>query len=233
MRVNSLAMQVERLVPRDALPHVAAAQGVVARTARLPVLALHGVTQAVGAAYELTQAVALDAAALLGKVGGVGVAVVGLLAHHQAVDHVGLVDAAAVGRSSSSRPCATRRRRGPGRRAARRWPSRAHGPKARSRAWPLPGPPIQPRSCDGSDGGTPEAVVLLLCVGAVGAMGLLFLLLPLVRSCCDPVPTIGKGVRRRISDGRWRWLICYLRACKRLFMQVDCGVERGVQIVGS
>ena len=80
----------ERLIPADALPFVAAAQlamGVLA-AAGLPVLALHGVLQAVAVVHLLAQRAPAQAAALLRAIPAILAAVVGFLAHHHAVYHV-------------------------------------------------------------------------------------------------------------------------------------------------
>ena len=79
--------QVKRLVPADALPLVFSAKlamGVLP-TARLPVLALHGILDAVGVVELLSQGMATRASALLPfQIRRV----VGFLAHDDAVDNV-------------------------------------------------------------------------------------------------------------------------------------------------
>ena len=85
----------QRLVPADALPLVLAAQLAVGGLAAtgLPALALHGVLDAVGVVHLLAQRAPAQAAALLGTVEAVGMGVVGLLAHHDAVHHIPHVQA--------------------------------------------------------------------------------------------------------------------------------------------
>ena len=85
----------QRLIPRDALPFVLAAQfamGVLA-AARLPMLALHGVFDAVGIVNLLAQRAAAQASALLRVVEAIFVRIVGLLANDHAIDHIPAIHA--------------------------------------------------------------------------------------------------------------------------------------------
>ena len=86
--------QVERLFPADAHPLVAAAERTVS-AAGLPVLALEGVLQAVGAEHQLAHGTPAEASALLRGIEGVRPRHVGAVAHDHAVFHVHLVHAVA------------------------------------------------------------------------------------------------------------------------------------------
>ena len=86
-----------RLIPRDALPLVLAAQlalGVVA-AARLPRRALHGVLQTIGGKHVVALCAAAHASALLRIVGAVFMRVVGFLANDHAIFDQRLVQATA------------------------------------------------------------------------------------------------------------------------------------------
>ena len=88
---------VESLVPRDAHPFVLAPQipvGILA-AARLPALTAHGILQAIDIVKLLAKRAALRTAALLRGLISVLVKIIGLLAHHRAVDHIGIVAAPA------------------------------------------------------------------------------------------------------------------------------------------
>ena len=94
--LDLLAGEADSLVPADDLPLVLTAHGPVGiRTATgLPALALQRMQDAVGAEALLLLGLAAHAAALLGILGGILVAVVGFLAHYDAVLHHHLVHAA-------------------------------------------------------------------------------------------------------------------------------------------
>ncbi len=85
----------ERIVPADAFPFVLAAQFAMGSLAAagLPVLALHGILDAVDVVHLLAQGAPAQAAALLRTVEAVLAGVVGLLAHHHAIHHIPHVQA--------------------------------------------------------------------------------------------------------------------------------------------
>ena len=85
---------IEGLIPRNADPLVHASKRLVATTG-LPVLALHGILQAIGAENVFALGSSTNAAALLRIVRRVRMSVVGLLANNGAVNHQSVVDALA------------------------------------------------------------------------------------------------------------------------------------------
>ena len=100
--------EVESLVPADALPFVASAQLAVGvlTAARLPVLALHGVLDAIGAEDHAAQGATTSARAQLGAVRRVVMGLVGAQAHHFPIAYESLVKAlgAAVGPTAAGNP---------------------------------------------------------------------------------------------------------------------------------
>ncbi len=99
--------QLYGLVNADALPFVASAQAFVAPGMRLPVLALHGVFDAVRPQHVLPLRVTARAGTLLRVQDAVFVGVVGLLPDHLAIHHIGVVGAlaAAVVPAGNRHPC--------------------------------------------------------------------------------------------------------------------------------
>ena len=94
--VDLIGADLNGLVPAQALPLILSAELHMFFTiAGVPVLALHGILETVGAQHVLALGAAADAGALLRIVGTVFVGVVGLLADDNAVHHQGLVQAAA------------------------------------------------------------------------------------------------------------------------------------------
>ena len=83
---------VDGFVPADAFPFVGAAQlGMVVGTARLPMLALHGVLQTLHARDDAARAHALDAGPKLRIIDAVWMRVPRALTHDHAIDDIGLV----------------------------------------------------------------------------------------------------------------------------------------------
>lgn len=95
--VDLLRDHLAGLVPGDALPFVLAAQFAVdvIAAAGLPVHALQGVLDAVGAEQVLALRAAARTGALLRQLEGVVVGIVGFHAHHHAIHRVGAQHAAA------------------------------------------------------------------------------------------------------------------------------------------